>query len=421
MAINNPYPIRILLLDPAPQQILQFEHLLIRIRACEIESGHSLRDALQQISLRPPDLIITEWRLKDHSAEELIKALKSREEWKSIPLVVCSDQRHRDVKQKALAAGASYFLWKPVNPQLLRGYLELIYPEKSPLPHRLYSEKEEEAADLTPEDIKPQLSRIQTLAPLPMLAQAILEIGNDPRSSASDLKSVIEKDQPLTAKILKTVNSAYYGFHRKIGNIDRAIVILGFNEIMNITLAACIIEAYRDMGSEPLFDRRKFWIHALGAAYIARALTTVRPGVGGKDAFVIGLLHDFGKVVLDQHFHKLFSRILQAAASQKRSFHQVATEIAGVNHAESWKLPPALVQAIRYHHAPELGHGHYYETALAHLANYYCHKHNIGASGNPAPDEPSEAALEALAITRGELDGIWSELRIDLDSLRTIL
>jgi putative nucleotidyltransferase with HDIG domain len=243
----------------------------------------------------------------------------------------------------------------------------------------------------------------------------------------ADLRSAIEKDQSLTAKLLKTVNSAYYGFHRKVGNVDRAIVVLGFNEIINLTLAACIIQEYN--GSEDrVFNHQQFWIHALGAAYIARTLAARRPELNAKDAFVIGLLHDFGKVALDQHFHKLFADIITAAAREHRPLHGVESERLFIDHAEigaiiaeSWKLPQPLVKAIQYHHSPELGHGHPQEIALAHLANYYCHNHQIGNSGNPAPDKPRPECLAVLGIAERDLEEVWQLLGIDEIQLRTLL
>jgi len=275
--------------------------------------------------------------------------------------------------------------------------------------------------------IRSLLSTIKILAPLPSLVKSIMEISSDPHSSAQHLADEVKKDQSLTAKILKIVNSAYYGFHREIGNVDHAIVVLGFDEVMNITQAACIIQAYQD-GKDNLFDREKFWIHAIGTAYIAVALSRHIPEVISKDAFVVGLLHDFGKVILHQHFRDIFIKAVTEASIQKRPLHEVTFEMADIEHAEigglvaeSWNFPAALADAIRYHHTPDLAGRHQYEVHIAHLANVFCHRARIGESGNPVPDKPDPGSLKALGFEGKELDKVWESLKIDAPNIRNIL
>jgi putative nucleotidyltransferase with HDIG domain len=276
-------------------------------------------------------------------------------------------------------------------------------------------------------NIRAQLPGIDKLAPLPLMVRTVMEIINDPHSSARSLSDVIKRDQSLTAKILQIVNSAYYGFYREIGNIDHAVVILGFNEITNITLAACIIQTYRN-GQNPYFSREQFWTHTLGAAYVARGLRAYIPEIISKDAFVIGLLHDIGKVVLDQHFKEGFIRALEMAADQKRSLHEVCRELLDIDHAEiggevaeKWNLPVPLVNAIRGHHMPGLAGQNDYCVHLAHLANYFAHRLGIGASGNPAPDEPHPESLKVFGFDGKDLDAVWGSLNIDAGALKQIL
>jgi putative nucleotidyltransferase with HDIG domain len=340
--------------------------------------------------------------------------------------VLIISNQDRDAIDQALSAGVNEILLRPVERERLSQTLDMLIKdtvdstsEKIELKMRFHRVKRE--------DIRPLVKRIQNLAPLPTLAHSILTIGNDPSSSAADLRNEIEKDQSLTARILKTVNSAYYGFHRKIGNVDRAIVILGFDEIINLTLAACIIEDYQSPDSN--FDRQKFWIHSLGSAYIARELAQKLTSCDAKDAFVLGLLHDFGKVILDQRFKSLFEQILMVAREADTPLHEVEFEVANIDHAEigglvaeSWRLPVPLVKAIQYHHNPDLSKGvHPQEIAIAHLANYYAHLHAIGNSGNPKPGKPHPSALLALGITESGLNEVWNSLNLKIDALRKLL
>jgi len=231
----------------------------------------------------------------------------------------------------------------------------------------------------------------------------------------------------LTVKILKIVNSAYYGFYREIGNVNHAIVILGFNEIKNIALAACIIGTFPASVSR-LFNREQFWLHCLGVAFTAGLLSKYTPGLNSNDAFVIGLLHDIGIVVLDQHFNEVFLNVVQEAHTQQRPLVRVETEILGLDHAEiggivadQWELPVPLVRGIRYHHRPSQGGKEDLSIHLAHLSNYFCHRHTLGYSGNPVPDNPYKGSLKRLGLTLARVEELWTARRRDFERLNTII
>lgn len=426
MSVGNKNTLKVMLLDQIPSRMRQVESVLNESRDCEITVSDTLREALQRISFNPPDLIISGWQFNDLTAESLLKALKTRPEWSQIPLVLLISNKDERIVEQAIQLGVNEILIRPLDPDRLTQALDRFFPQLE-VSNQEQIEVQMKKLDVNREDIRPLVKRIQNLAPLPALAHSILTIGNDPTSSAMDLRVIIEKDQSLTARILKTVNSAYYGFHRKIGNVDRAIVILGFDEIINLTLAACIID--ENQGQDSSFNRRQFWKHSLGAACIARELSRNIPGLDAKDSFVIGLLHDFGKVVLDQRFQKLFTSILTLAKSAELPLYEIELEVANIDHAEigglvaeSWKLPTPLVKAIQYHHHPEIsGRVHAKEVAVAHIANYFCHQHSIGISGNPHPDEPSLGALTVLGLEDTNLDQLWNTLEIAVDSIQSIL
>jgi putative nucleotidyltransferase with HDIG domain len=279
----------------------------------------------------------------------------------------------------------------------------------------------------SPEEIKAALQNIDKLAPLPSLVKSVLDLSRNPDASARDLTEIIIKEQALTAKILKIVNSAYYGFYREIGNVNHAIVILGFNEIKNITLAACIIQSF-PVTKNDMFNRDQFWLHTLGVAYTSSMLSKYVSSVSANDAFVVGLLHDLGKVVLDQHFHDKFIEILTTAQKTQSPLTRVSTEMIGINHAEiggllaeSWEFPVPLVRAIRYHHDPSKAEKEDFNIHLAHIANYFTHKHQIGDSGNPIPDSPYKHSLRSLGLTLGKIEELWESKKKDFERLNTIL
>jgi len=407
--------VQVLLLDKSTLALRQLQRLLSEFRKCDVLTFDSVRTALQSISRQKPDLIITEWELSDLTAAELLQALHARGDWEKIPVILCTSNRSQKLRIQAQKLGVLDVLHKPIEPKILKLHLKQLFPRASSLEKRPDDEKKE--------SIRSRISRIHTLAPLPALAKSIIDISDDPGSSVRNLADVVKMDQSLTAKILKIVNSAYYGFHREIGNVDHAIVVLGFDEIRNITLAACLIRSFQSSKNH-LFSRSKFWLHSLGAAYVARALCNYKPEIFPKDAFVMGLLHDFGKVVLHQHFTDIFYKALQMAAEREQPLYQVSEELMEIDHAEiggmvaeSWNLPISLVKAIRYHHKPAGAYGHEEEIHLTHLANYFCHRFGIGDSGNPVLEEPFIGSLKAFGFEEQDLGDVWTNLNIDVQSL----
>jgi putative nucleotidyltransferase with HDIG domain len=259
------------------------------------------------------------------------------------------------------------------------------------------------------------------------LVQSVLEISNDPKSSAGQLAEVIKKDVSLTARMLKIVNSAYFGFHRQIGNVNHAIVILGFDEIRNISLAACFMESF-SWSEGSLCDWHDFWVHSLGVAFTSRALSRLTKKMNPEDAFVVGLLHDFGKVILEQHFQAEFHQVLKKAHEEQRTLHVVCKELMSIDHAEigsivadQWQLPIALKKSIELHHTPELASSYDYGVYIVDLANYFCHRHEVGSSGNPSPMQPFEGSQAALGIAEMNLEEVWNDLAIDIQHLKTLL
>ncbi len=411
--------LKVLLTGKSEYKLQQMSRMLLRIKDCVISSVVSVRAALQQISQDQPDLILTDWHLEDHTAAELLQAVNTRDKWKEIPVIVCLDEMSAKLTVQSKNLGAATVLTRPISQiTLSKTIVELFPGSKS-------QGKDNLIAD--PTDIRDKLSRIGTLAPLSALAKSIMDISNDPRSSARNLADEIKKDQSITAKILQIVNSAFYGFHREIGNVDHAIVVMGFDEVVNIALAASLLQFYEN-GRNFLFDRDKFWLHSLGSAYIARGLSRFANEVLSKDAFVVGLLHDFGKVAMRQHFRDIFYKIIAEAARRKQPLHHVSLELADIEHgevgalvADSWDLPVPLVKAIRYHHTPESAGLDEKEVHIAHLANILCHRNDIGKSGNTVPDDPSPISLRALGIAEEDLDEVWKSLKIDANLVRSTL
>jgi len=202
-----------------------------------------------------------------------------------------------------------------------------------------------------------KLDRMEELPTLPAIAMEVNKMLQDYETSIKDLALVIEKDQAMVPKILKLVNSSFFGFQSKISNLTRAIMLLGFNTVRNAVVSVSIIKAFSIKDGLEGFDITEFWTHSVGVATISRYLAEKIRCQFLEDAFTGGLLHDIGKIILVQSFPDLFKKVWMAAKENNLSFYEAEEKELSINHAriggylaKKWKLPQDLVDVIQYHH-----------------------------------------------------------------------
>jgi putative nucleotidyltransferase with HDIG domain len=420
-------PVNILLLVKDLEETTRLQDDIAQALPANVRHTDCVYNAINMINEEKPDLIITEWILKDNPASKLLMTIDSNPDWKDTPVIVCASTRSQQLKLRARHMGAYGFLKKPISHFALNWHLSLLFttdPARRRVTMNTYKEKNSNALSLD----RSMIGRIKELAPLPELAHEIVEKSSDPNAKSSDLAKIISLDIALTSRILKVVNSAFYGFHRKVGNIDRAVVILGFNEIVKIAQAACVMQSANIDVESHFFNQREFWKHSLCTAYIAQALARKTKDTINKEAYIMGLLHDFGKVILIQHFKELFEYVIGVAIEREESLHSVSREIIEIDHAEiggmiteSWGLPMQLVNAIRFHHDPMAVSMDNYEVHLIHVANYLAHHYGVGVSGNPKPDGLYSGSLEALGLAGKEIGDIWKSLKVNVSSIDGML
>ncbi|NLH49389.1 MAG: HDOD domain-containing protein [Myxococcales bacterium] len=236
---------------------------------------------------------------------------------------------------------------------------------------------------MTTTQLSQVLKQIEQLPTLPSILNRIVDITSQEDSSAADLLEVITTDQSLTANVLRVANSPVYGVPYRIESARQAIVLLGFEEVRNIALSSSIFKTLTLKANTGLFDRNLFWRHSLLVATLTRELGPWFPNPRYKTSlFTAGLLHDVGKVVLDQYFPAEFAEIVETVRQEPDSRPlQIEERYLGATHAyvgsvllKRWQLPPYLVEAVQHHHAPwetktdrELATVLYYANLLAWL------------------------------------------------------
>ncbi|MCX7913267.1 MAG: HDOD domain-containing protein [Thermodesulfovibrionales bacterium] len=192
------------------------------------------------------------------------------------------------------------------------------------------------------------------LPSVPMVAARIIQLIDNPSTSLHDLQSAIMADQAMTSRILKIANSSFYGVRQNIDTVSEAISILGLNVIRLIVLAAATRGIYKRFGS----TERMMWEHSLGVSIAAGILAAEVGYIKREEAVVAGLLHDIGKVVINNSLPEKFGAISNEVRREKLPYYKVEERILGFNHsetgyylAEKWGFPEILCKVISNHHS----------------------------------------------------------------------
>lgn len=260
----------------------------------------------------------------------------------------------------------------------------------------------------------------------------VLEICNNPRTSANDLNRVIALDPVLTARVLKLINSAYYSLRSQVTSLTRAIIMLGINTVKNLALSTAVLETMGGASAFKAFDADEFWTHSLGVGVTAKYLAIIR-GVGVMDReeyFVAGLLHDLGKIPLSNTFPDEYRAALAMAREQQVPLHRAEEAALGASHtqvgrfiAEKWRFNDALWSALAAHHGDgEVPPGGVRLAATVALANLYVNISGLGLAGDAFPERATlEGLMRAVGVKRAELTGLKSTIQAEIEKARVFL
>lgn len=252
------------------------------------------------------------------------------------------------------------------------------------------------------------IQEISHIATLPEVTMKIIRLVEDPDSTAQDLNRIITNDPALGARILKVVNSAFYGLPGQIGSINRAIVLLGLNAVKNIAIAASLAKLFRGGQICPGFDARDLWSHSIAVATATKQLAD-RSGLGLPDeAFLSGLIHDIGIMVEVQarraKFIEMFEKLKQQPGLTMR---EAERQVLGATHEQfgaglcrMWKFPMSLGYVTGFHHRPmELAPGHRRLTCLVHVADIVAARAEMGFRGTVESFDVAPEILQETNLT----------------------
>jgi HD-like signal output (HDOD) protein len=273
--------------------------------------------------------------------------------------------------------------------------------------------------------------KLADLPPLPAVVTRIMQTVNNPDSGAEELNRLISLDQALSSKMLRIVNSAYYGFPKRIGTITHAIVILGFNTVRNLVLGVSAFGILTRKGGIPGLNRRMFWEHsvaaAVGSGIVARQKQP-RNRTLMEQAFLGGLLHDIGELFLDCYFPAQYTLTLAHAARNEITMLQAEREVLGIDHttiaariSETWNFPPILVASTSMWEEPNPEHEFFPSAATVHAADYFAWQAGYGSTEHLSAPPLCDAVAEWLGFTDADFEWMENELQSQFESARTLV
>lgn len=258
--------------------------------------------------------------------------------------------------------------------------------------------------------VKGQVLAVKDLPTLPGVLDEVTKLVQDPESSTEQIAKAISRDQVLSAKVLKMVNSPVYGFPGRISSIQHALVLLGFNVIRGIIISTSVFDIMQ-------VAMKGLWQHSIGCA-TACGIIARRAGYDEPEEFAVaGLLHDLGKVVAAVQLPEMLDRIIATAKQKDISFYQAEKEVMGFGHdrinawlGRHWRLPANLREAMSWHHKPESAQ-HYPEiTAAVHVSDFLVRAFEFGSAGDDHISYLSPNAVNTLGLRMADLERIMDEL-----------
>ncbi|QSV45930.1 HDOD domain-containing protein [Geobacter benzoatilyticus] len=271
------------------------------------------------------------------------------------------------------------------------------------------------------------LDNTNTIYSLPFFYEKLTETINHPRSSVADIARIITEDQGLTARILRLANSPMFGYHSQVDSINKAVTIIGTQQLRDLALAASVMGIFSGIPEE-LITMASFWKHSIACGIIARTIATWRRELNVERFFVAGMLHDVGQLVMCTSIPDTVREMLME--SSERQILHVFTEQdrLGFDHAtvggallRKWKIPANIAEPVNCHHNPDRAGQFPLEAATIHVAGIICHAMDLGFSGDKFVPPLVPSAWDRIGLPPSMLGTILRQAEPQLEEAFAIL
>ncbi len=275
---------------------------------------------------------------------------------------------------------------------------------------------------MTKQELFKRIELQDQLPTLPSVVTKVLNLLSNPKVSASKIGEVISTDISLSTKTLKIVNSAFYGFPKRISTITQAVVILGFNTIKSAVFGVAVINAFDKYKRSSILNYNDFWAHSVAVGAGARILAKRVNYENVEEAFIGGIIHDIGKLILSQFSAKEYQKVMEKVNEKDTtiSFSDIESDILGFDHSEigyylvdKWNFPQNLTSLIRYHHKPEKAPDDTDKELIAilNVADTLVNILQIGNSGNHFINNIPRETWELLKLDINIIPQLYEDLK----------
>jgi HD-like signal output (HDOD) protein len=241
-------------------------------------------------------------------------------------------------------------------------------------------------------EIQSQLSRCPSLPSLSSINKSLLGLVLTEHRYTAQIGEIISRDPSLTARLLRLVNSVYYGLTTPVTSIEEAVFYLGIRQIRQLTLVTPVIEDFQTLTSQCSFPWREFWQHCIGTGLLTHEIAGLAQATPDDSDYIAGLVHDVGKIVMAWGFPDYFTEIHRLAILGTHDLIEIENTVLGIDHAElgalymeRHRLSELLIQTVRYHHTPEKAQSHGEIVASVQIADLLVRREKMGCSGNYLP------------------------------------
>ena len=264
-------------------------------------------------------------------------------------------------------------------------------------------------------DAQKLVSGVVKVASLPEIYMKIEAALDSPKSSSKYLAEILQEDTALTARILRLANSSFFNYPSKIDTVTQAVTVIGTRQLRDIVLASSVVGIFKDIPEE-LVDMDDFWRHSISCGVTSRVISTIRRENNVETAFVSGLLHDIGRLILYKEKPEQMSALIQESRETNQLLYLGERETFGFDHAilgglllKEWKLPTKLIETTLCHHVPSKAKEFVAEAANIHVANILANALQTGSTGEVLVPPLAPAAWDLLGVPPENLELILAE------------
>jgi putative nucleotidyltransferase with HDIG domain len=372
--------IKVLFVDDEPAVLEGLENRLRPLKKrWDMRFALGAQKALEEMARMPADVIVSDMRMPGMDGAQLLDAV--RERYPHVARFILSGQTTADGAQRLMPV-AHQLLTKPCDATSIERAIERVCSLQSRMEHP---------------GVKQAIGMLRSLPALPKLYWDLLREIDRSQSSTSSIAAIVEQDVAMTARILQMANSAFFGRGRNISTVKDAISMLGVLPIRSMLVSLQLCRAMSDVCAPRGFSLEALQAHSLATAQFAMQM--VKDSEQRKNAFSAGMLHDVGRMILAIGLPEQNEAVQAAVAATSDPEYVIEAKLFGCTHAEVgahmlslWGLPPALIDAVAFHHNPMAsGESNFAAIAAVHVANVLAQEQ---ATGKPVRD--GELQLEFL-------------------------